>query len=332
MKRQQLNNEVPANADPIDIDQKKALATLFFRHCSRNEQVQMQDDIESIVVGLLQQEPNPHHTEESEWRFRDSDLNENEYRSLQFSREYFLWFIISREVEIYTLNDGMWERTETLEEVKESTSDPRLRQHVSDNTNQSGGKEEEYGYELMRISKVAKKARVLCIRNLDPAIQVTVQKQVLREVFAIYGEVLEVNIENTHGTNRRAFIKFKDKDSAATAHNCLQRAPLFHREIEIQYVKDEVIQSPRAISEISEELMLTDNVLAVVGLTSSVTKETLTQYFAMCEGFKEVHFMKMRGTALVEYENKEQAKLATQQLNGIPITDDYSLIISYDKN
>jgi RNA recognition motif-containing protein len=87
----------------------------------------------------------------------------------------------------------------------------------------------------------------------------------------------------------------------------------------------------KEITQSSSQMMAPNNILFVENLSSEITQPILTTVFSKYGGFKEVRHYPGKGIAFVEFDNEVNAGGALIGLNGMNLTSECKLHISFAK-
>jgi RNA recognition motif-containing protein len=93
----------------------------------------------------------------------------------------------------------------------------------------------------------------------------------------------------------------------------------------------EEVPEKKEITQSSSQMMAPNNILFVENLSSEITQPILTTVFSKYGGFKEVRHYPGKGIAFVEFDNEVNAGGALIGLNGMNLTSECKLHISFAK-
>ncbi|ESQ36216.1 hypothetical protein EUTSA_v10009693mg, partial [Eutrema salsugineum] len=81
-----------------------------------------------------------------------------------------------------------------------------------------------------------------------------------------------------------------------------------------------------------QDTMPSNNILFIHNLPVEMTSMMLQLIFEQCPGFKEIRMIQAKpGIAFVEHENDVQSSMAIQALQGLKITPQNPMVVSFAK-
>jgi RNA recognition motif-containing protein len=163
----------------------------------------------------------------------------------------------------------------------------------------------------------------------------------------------------------QAFIIFKSIENATNAMNTLNGSILFGKQIRINFskqqsdtigkllgkltlkqkqkkeverrkkkekkyleLKDKIIKE----KEINNQMASVNKILIIENLTEEINEKVLENLFNQYPGYKEVRLIPNKGIAFVDYIDESKASAALVGLNGMKLTNECILNISFAKN
>lgn len=201
------------------------------------------------------------------------------------------------------------------------------------------------------MSNLQSPSQTLYINNINEKIKKNVLKKMLNMVFSQYGRILQIVACKGLKLRGQAWVLFSDVSSATNALRGKQGFNFYGKSLKIQFAKSKsdlvskkegsyVPKEKRKRDEedddnqpIPKKISSSKNVLSVLNLPVDVTSDMLIMLFQQCSGYLEVRLPPgNKGVAFVEFEDQVQAGLAHRQLNGIKISETYSLDLVFDSN
>jgi RNA recognition motif-containing protein len=182
-------------------------------------------------------------------------------------------------------------------------------------------------------------SQTLYIRNLDDRVSVTELKRQLYCLFSFVAPVVEIEARKGQKTRGQAWVSFATVEIASTVMQRLQGFTFLGREISIEFAK----ARSRSIAEYEEWKRTTDvhpaepepepepvqdkAVLLVSGYPPNANAIVLQVLFRQLPGYQKIE---MNGeTALVYYEQPQNAGDALAKLQGFSVTNTCKLSIQY---
>ena len=201
------------------------------------------------------------------------------------------------------------------------------------------------------MSNLQLPSQTLYINNINEKIKKNVLKKMLNMVFSQYGRILQIVACKGLKLRGQAWVLFSDVSSATNALRGKQGFNFYGKPLKIQFAKSKsdliskregnyIPKEKRKREEEeddtepqSKKLPSSNNMLSVMNLPSDVTREMLIMLFQQCSGYLEVKLPPgNKGVAFVEFEGQVQAGMAHRQLNGIKISDSYSLDLVFESS
>jgi len=211
--------------------------------------------------------------------------------------------------------------------------------------------------------------QTLYVNNLNEKICVPELKACLLELFASYGEVIDVVAAGAMRRKGQAFVVFSDISCATNALRALNGFVFLDKPMKISYcrTKSDVVAhedgtwkprakleaqkaeaakkstpaiiamkpvEPKIAAEPAEEAAgdgQPSNVLFVENLPAEVNELMLTMLFRQYPGFQEARLIKGRNVAFIEYADELQAGIAKHGLQGFMVTPEMALKIGFAK-
>lgn len=151
----------------------------------------------------------------------------------------------------------------------------------------------------------------------------------------VFGKQMRVNFsKNTSDIIMKSSGSFSHKDKIKLDAERKKRRESEYQEIRVGKTGGQKRQAPlesrSALIEVPSQV-IPNNVLFVEGLPSDMTEPLLRTVFSKYSGFREVRLFAGKGIAFVEYDSEVTAGGALLGLNGLNLTSDCLLKISFAK-
>ncbi|KAJ8939811.1 hypothetical protein NQ314_010972 [Rhamnusium bicolor] len=201
------------------------------------------------------------------------------------------------------------------------------------------------------------------IKNLSEKVRHEELKKSLYAIFSQFGTILDIVVSKTVKMQGRAFIVFKEVESAVNAFKAKQGFEVFEKPMRIEYAKtdsDVILKQKRPHLEKPKKTRTPstrdddipkrmkkethrlpggptaeeppNHILFLANLPDETSDLMLSMLFKQYAGFKEVRMVPNRpDIAFVEYENPLQAGTAKDALQGFKITPTNATKISFAK-